>query len=1017
MEITEHSTPFGDVLARYRKAAGLTQEELAERARLSRNAISALERGSRQSPRRDTVVLLAAALELADEERSQLLVAARRHRQLTDVTPPPSPVELVGDRPVSSPLQLPPSNLPHPPTPLIGREQEVSQATALLARDEVRLLTLTGVGGVGKTRLAIEVSSLLRTAFSSGVFFVSLAAVTEAELVAGAVAAILGVREQANVPFSSTLGAFLAERNALLVLDNFEQVLVAAPLLSELLAACPQLKILVTSRARLQLRGEQVFPVPLLAVPKEWSPRRGGGITELAKVSSVALFIQRAQAAQHDFRLTSENAATIAAICQRLEGVPLALELAAPWVSLLPPAALLARLDGPLALLVGDGYDLPERQQTLRGTIQWSYDLLSEEEQALFRRLTVFAEGCSLEAVESVASEFAGSLLRLLRTLVQKNMVTADLWALSPRVALLETLREYGLEQLKERGEEAATSLAHAWYYLRLAEQAESELRGPKQEAWLARLELEHANLRSALHWTLMAHEGELALRLGAALWRFWYLHAYFGEGRRWLEHVLADAEGEGPLPADDPLATSQARSRPRASVLAGAGILACLQGDYLRAAMLLDRSIEIARRLDDRWLLAATLNDRGHVAHDQGDDRRATELFEEGLALYRSLDDSWGIAVLLGNLGSIFQEQGRYGRAVGMYAESLTLFRQVGDRSYVASANIILGMLLGLQGSYQRATALCREGLELYRDIDDPYGEAESLQSLGILTYWQGGKSRQAKVLLEASLRPFRRQGDALNIGVSLEGLGNIACASGSVKDARVLLEESLAIFRRIGSRRGVAGVLASLGDLECAERELAQAAQYYEESLAVYHSLGASPGIARCLEGLATIAEAQQHLVFAAQLLGAADHLRDTLGVPRHPVERSRQCELLDQLRTKLGQARFESERRTGADDLLGQVMLTGVVSAEEQPDAAAPAGSRPPAKEGAPMYPDDLTAREVEVLRLLAQGWSDAQIAQQLVISPRTVNRHTTSIYSKIGVSSRSAATRYAMDHQLA
>jgi DNA-binding CsgD family transcriptional regulator/tetratricopeptide (TPR) repeat protein len=327
------------------------------------------------------------------------------------------------------------------------------------------------------------------------------------------------------------------------------------------------------------------------------------------------------------------------------------------------------------------------------------------------------------------------------------------------------------------------------------------------------------------------------------------------------------------------------------------------------------------------------------------------------------------------------------------------------------------LGMLLGLQGSYQRAIALCREGLELYRDIDDPWGEAASLQNLGILTFWQGGKSKQAKVLLEASLKPFRRQGDALNIGVSLEGLGNIACASGSVKDARALLEESLAIFRGIGSRRGIAGVLASLGDLGRTERELAQAAHYYEESLAVYHSLGACPGIARCLEGLAAIAEAEQQSVFAAQLLGAADHLRDTLGMPRHPVERPGHAELLDQLRTRLGQARSESARRTGADDLLGRVMLTGVVSREEQPDAAAPASSAPPAREGAPMYPDDLTAREVEVLRLLAQGWSDAQIAQHLVISPRTVNRHTTSIYSKIGVSSRSAATRYAMERQLA
>ncbi len=1035
METTEHSAPFGDVLTRYRKAAGLTQEELAERARLSRNAISALERGSRQKPRRDTVMLLAAALGLADEARSQLLSAARRPRQLAPVTPPRPPVELAAERPVPLPPPLPPSNLPHPPTPLIGREQEVSQATALLAREEVQLLTLTGVGGVGKTRLAIEVASLLRSAFSSGVFFVSLAAVTEPDLVAGAVATVLGVREQGGEPFSSTLSAFLAERIALLVLDNFEQVLGAAPLLSELLAACPDLKVLVTSRAPLQLGGEQVFRVPLLAVPKERSRRSGGGIGALAKVPAVELFLQRAQAAQHDFRLTSENAASIAAICKRLEGVPLALELAAPWVSLLPPQALLARLDGPLTLLVGDGFDLPERQQTLRRTIQWSYDLLSPEEQALFRRLTVFAEGCSLEAVESVAPEFAGSLLPMLRNLVQKNMVMSDLGALSPRVGMLETLREYGLEQLKERGEEAATARAHAWYYLTLAEQAESELRGPKQAEWLARLELEHANVRSALHWTLRQHERELALRLGAALWRFWGLHAHFSEGRRWLERVLAQAEREGPpgevlllpadapLPADggrapdSPLVTSQAPSVPQANVLAGAGVLACLQGDYLRAATLLDRSIEIARRLGDHWLLAAYLNDRGNVAFDQGDSRRATELYEEGLALYRSLDDSWGIAVVLSNLGSVFEEQGMYGRAVGMYTESLALYRQAGDQSYVASTNMNLGMLLGRQGSYWRATALCRESLALYRDIDDPWGEAVSLQHLGNLAFWQGDKPRQAQVLFEASLKRFRRLGDMLNTGVSLEGLGNIARAGGSVEAAHALLEESLAIFRRIGSRRGVARALGSLGDLERSGSKLARAVRYYKESLAIYHSLGAPEGIARCLEGLAAIAEAQQQPVYAVHLLGAADHLRESLGMPQRPVDLPGQRALLDQLRTKLGQAQFESVHRTGADVLLRQVMLTGGAEQPASLCTAAPAASWPPANEGAPMYPNDLTAREVEVLRLLAQGWSDAQIAQHLVISPRTVNRHTTSIYSKIGVSSRSAATRYATDHHLA
>ena len=380
METDRYALPFGDMLTQYRKAAGLTQEELAERAHLSRNAISALERGSRRYPRKDTVQLLAAALGLSSGEQSDLLAAARRR---ADSSLPTTHAAYQLEQP---PTNLSPTNLPLPPTPLIGREREIAQAVEFLCRDEVRLLTCTGLGGVGKTRLALEVALTMRSRFPDGDFFISLAALTDSDLVAYTIAAALGVREKANEPISTTLTSFLVNKRMLLVLDNFEQLLDAAPLLGSLLAACTGLKLLVTSRAPLLLRSEHVLPVPLLDVPRDELLAEEINLAELATIPAVELFLARAQVARPGFSLTAENASAIAAICQRLNGVPLALELAAPWISVLSPQALLQRLDRPLAVLVGEGYDLPERQQTLRRTIQWSHDLLGNDEKALFRR-------------------------------------------------------------------------------------------------------------------------------------------------------------------------------------------------------------------------------------------------------------------------------------------------------------------------------------------------------------------------------------------------------------------------------------------------------------------------------------------------------------------------------------------------------------------------------------------------------------------------------------------------------
>jgi len=412
---TEQPPLFADALKRYRQAAGLTQEALAERAGLSREAISALERGARQSPHKDTVQLLAAALRLADAERAALAAAARPH-----VAPPASSIRVTA-----------PTTLPIPPTSLIGREQEMAQVCALLRRADVRLLTLTGPAGVGKSRLSLAVAAALHAEFPDGVVLVLLAPLSDPALVEATIAGTLGLREQGDQPLHETLTDYLRGKQMLLLLDNFEHVAAAAPLLANLLATCPAVKLLVTSRAVVRVRGEQVVPVPPLALP---DPAHVATVAALARVAAVALFVQRAQAVRPDFHLTPENAPAVAAICARLDGLPLALELAASRITLLPPQALLARLEGasgqpPLHLLVGGAHDLSERQQTLRNALAWSYDLLSASEQALFRRLSVFAGGCALEAVEAVCrtiGDIEGAALEWLAALVDKNLLRRE---------------------------------------------------------------------------------------------------------------------------------------------------------------------------------------------------------------------------------------------------------------------------------------------------------------------------------------------------------------------------------------------------------------------------------------------------------------------------------------------------------------------------------------------------------------------------------------------------------------
>jgi predicted ATPase/class 3 adenylate cyclase/DNA-binding CsgD family transcriptional regulator len=852
-----------------------------------------------------------------------------------------------------------PNNLPVQPTPFLGREHEVAALRDLLHREEVRLVTLTGPGGTGKTRLGLQVAADLSDRFKSGVFFVNLAPISDPALVLPTIAEALVIREESSRALLEQLTEHLQQLPLLLLLDNFEQVVSAAEQMATLLMACPRLKVLVTSREVLHVRAEHEFPVSPLAIP---DPDHLPDLATLSHQAAVALFLQQAQAVRPNFQLAETNARAIVELCARLDGLPLAIELAAARMKLFSPRALLARLGQGLSILTSASQDVPARQQTLRHTIAWSYNLLDAREQRIFRRLSVFVGGCTLEAIEALCTSLDGeskAVLDGVASLVDKSLLQQMEWQVGeePRFAMLETIREYALERLESQGETEAARRAHAAYFLALVEEAEQGMAGPQQSLLLERLEQEHDNLRATMQWSTSQAGREIALRLGGALQPFWRIRGHFSEGQDFL-----------------------ARALPHSNEVA-----APVRAKALYAAARLDADLD-----------------------------RAEECCQQSLALYRELGDAVGIASCLHLLADKAEERGNLAVSRALGEESLMLFREVDDKQSVARLLYHLGIVAVGQGEYARGRDLLEESLTLDRELGNTRIMAHPLFSLAQMSRLSEGDLAQARAWLDESEALFRGVGDKAGIASCLNLRGMFALDEGDTACAASRVEQARALFQEMQLPHGAILSLYALAQVAEASGNHMDSQALYEQGVMLTSKSGNKRTLAFGLEGLAAAVAAQGNHAWAAHLWGAAEAQREMIGAPLPPIERAPYNRAVTAARTRLGEQAFAAAwaqgRTMSPEQALSTPRREALPASSQEEEAFSPTPLSPPP------HPDGLTAREVEVLRLLAKGLSNAQIAEELIVSQLTIKAHLRSIYSKLQVTSRSAATRYALEHDL-
>lgn len=959
----QYPVSFGSWLKQRRKELKLSRTRLAQLVERSSETIRKLETDELR-PSRQLAEHLAAALEIQESDQAAFILCAQ-----ADINPTLAPLYEHVSSTQRATKDLPSGGaFPVPLTPLVGRRSELAALHTLVLNPGIRLLNLVGHYGVGKTRLALHLAAKIQTAFVDGVVYIALAPLSNPAHVLPAIAQACGVSESGQQPLMHVLIEYLRPRQVLLMLDNMEHVAAAAPQITALLAAAPNLNVLITSRSRLRISGEYVWEVPPLELPPaslDNTPE------ELGTNPAVELFMERVRAIQQDFKLDQATAPLVATICRRLEGIPLAIELAASWSRVLPLPQLLQRLDQPLTLLTNGSIDVAPRHQSLRNAIAWSYKILSSTQQALFCRLSVFRGGCDLSAIIAIDTRSV-STSDIEMEEDHEQATLEDIAALLDhcllrwqsgttgefRLTMLETLREFGLEQLERLGMLDEVSRSHAAYHLALAEKAQAHYYSPAAASWLQRLDEEYNNLRTALTWYLSQPTGgTLALRLAIALYEFWCLRGYWSEADSWFVAAIDAAEHAPP--------------DLRALGLAFRSWLTHKLGAYEQAEALAHASLELSRGGELVQSMAVAIGTLGSVAFVRRKYASARAHFEHSLSIAQQLHTEIKLWHVMDDFTWMLIDQHDLAMAHDISQKRLVLGKRTGDKRTISYARAALGYVTEFGGNLAAARVHYLASKDMALELDDRY----LLAMLSI-------------------------------------GLGNLDMQEGQYTLAAMHYRASIARWRRLGGLNELSMVLFNLGYLSVLLGDIGTAVDSFVESAAIARELALPRGVADSIAGMAKVAQALGLMETAVRLYGAAYRAWDSYGGDAFdPVHFGDHQRSIAELQAALPAATYDTAWQAGQtlspEEALAEAEAVAERAREQRPS------SPPTSKMG---FPAGLSAREVEVLQLVAQGLTNAQIAERLIVSARTVNAHLRNIYSKIDVSSRSAATRFAVQHNL-